>query len=184
MENEQFPIANYQLKNMNTKAILKYGLIYGSLTALSCMLFFVVMYYLNGNPLLFRRPDIGFNIIFIGFAIWNFRRHNGGFLHFYEGFSIGFLTNIIGAILTGLFIYLFIVFIDNQPLLNWIESSKQILIKQKATFAAILNEQNFQSQYKAISEAKPYQIILDELMFKQFGIIAITLWTMILRKLE
>ena len=169
---------------MNNKAILRYSLFYGSLAAISCLIFFISLYFVNGNPLMFKRPDIGFNIIFIWFAIWNFRRHNGGTLHFYEGFSVGFLTNMIAALITGISIYLYLVFIDIQPLSNWIASSKQVLIDQKATFSIILDERNYQAQLESLSNAKPYQVILDELMFKQFAIIAITLLTMILRRLE
>lgn len=87
--------------------IVRKSLIFGSIAGGVCFLFFLVMYFLNPNPLALRRPDLGINIIFIGVAIWYYKRENGGYLHFYEGFSLGFLTNIIAALLTGVLIFYF-----------------------------------------------------------------------------
>lgn len=164
------------------KQLPRYVLIYGSLTALSCLLFFVGLYNISENPLGVRRPDIGFNVIFIFIALAFFRRNNGGFLHFYEGVSVGFLVNLFGSILTGLGIYLFIELFDNQPFTAWTESGIKLLYDQKETFDILLDADNFERQVNSLKNAKSYQLILDELMFKQFCIIPITLLSMALRK--
>ena len=95
---------------MKRQQIFRYSITFGLLAGLGCFLFFVAMYFTKSDPLSLRRPDIGINIILIWAAIWYFKRNNGGYLHFYEGFSIGFLTNIIAALVSGILVYLFIEF--------------------------------------------------------------------------
>lgn len=164
------------------KLILRNSLIFGALAGVSCFLFFLAMYFSFDNPLSLRRPDLGINVIFIFFAIWYYKKQMGGFLHFYEGFSIGFLTNIIGAFISGILIYLFIEFIDLKPFTTWILEGKLLLIKQKDTFGKILNDESFRRQLLSFDNAKPYQLFLDELMFKQLAIIFISLMSMVMRK--
>ncbi len=164
------------------KKILRISLIYGIIAGIVCFLFFLVLYSASDNPLKERRPDVGINILFIFLAIWIYKRRNGTYLHFYEGFSIGFLTNIIAALVCGLSIYAFVKWIDPAPFTAWITQGKQFIIDQKDSLDAFLNEESYNLQLKAFDNAKPYQIIFDDLMFKQFAIIAIMLISMALRK--
>lgn len=167
---------------MKRQRILKYGLSFGSIAGLICIFFFIALYFSDPNPLNIRRPDIGFNIIFIFVAIWYYKRRSGNILHFYEGFSIGFLVNMVAALISGIGIFLFITFYDSTPFQTWIDKGVLFLQNQKESLDAILNEESFNLQVQALKDAKPYQIILDELMFKQLGIIAISLISMALRR--
>lgn len=134
------------------------------------------------NPLQNRRPDIVINILLIFLAIWFYKSRNGGYIHFYEGFTIGFLTNIIAALFTGLAIYCFIKWIDPTPFESWISEGKDFLISRKEELSKFLNEESYKLQLESFDKAKPYQVILDDLMFKQFAIVAIMLISMALRK--
>ncbi len=162
--------------------IIKFGLIFGLITGILCFAFFMVLYAGNDDPLSNRRPDLGINILMIFLAIWLYKQRNGGILHFYEGFSIGFLTNITGALLSGLFIFLFLKFVDPKPFDALISNGIKFLYDQKEAVNKFLSEENFNLQIKSLREAKPYQIILDDLLFKQFAIVAITLISMALRR--
>lgn len=164
------------------KKLPRYTLIYGSFIALACLLFFVGLYILSPNPLGVRRPDIGFNVMFIFIALAFYRRNNGGYLHFYEGVSVGFLVNLFGSIITGIGIYLFVTFYDNTPFISWTQAGIDLLYDQKETFDVLLSPENFERQVESLENAKTYQLILDEVMFKQFSIIPITLISMALRK--
>ncbi|MFC3810191.1 DUF4199 domain-containing protein [Lacihabitans lacunae] len=166
------------------KEIIIYSLIFGSLAGIGCFLFFIGMYNIKFNPLSFTRPSIGINIILIWAAIWYFKRNHGGFIHFYEGFSIGFLTNIIGAFVSGVLVYLFIEFYDYTPFTTWVIEGKALMLKEKETFSKILNDETFRKQMLSFDSLKPYQIILDDLMFKQIAIVPISLLSMALRKLS
>lgn len=167
---------------MKRQRILKYGLTFGTIAGLVCFLFFISLYLSDPNPLNIRRPDIGFNIIFIFVGIWYFKRRNGGILHFYEGFSIGFVINIVAALISGVAIYLFLTFYDMTPFQTWLDEGVRFLESRKDSLDEVLNEESFNLQVQALREAKPYQVIFDELMFKQLGIIAISLISMALRR--
>ncbi|MGR3809898.1 DUF4199 domain-containing protein [Jiulongibacter sp. NS-SX5] len=162
--------------------IIKISVIWGLIAGLVCFLFFLSIYAVDDNPLIKKRPDIGINILFIFLATWIYKKRRKGYLHFYEGFSIGFLTNLIAALFSGLAIYLFLKFYDIQPYLNWNAYSKQFLLEQKEALDTVLNEESFNLQLKSFDEIKPYRVILDDLMFKQFAIVAIMLISMALRK--
>lgn len=167
---------------MKKRQVLTYSLIFGLSAGVLCFLFFLMLYSGNDNPLQSRRPDIVINILLIFLAIWFFRSRNNGTLHFYEGFSIGFLTNIIASLFTGSAIYFFVKFVDPSPFQNWISAGKQFLIDQKTSLDKFLNEESFKLQLESFDNAMPYQIILDDLMFKQFAIVAIMLISMALRR--
>lgn len=164
------------------KLIFRFSLIFGGLAGLSCFLFFLAMYWSNSNPLGMRRPDIGFNIIFILVAIWYFKRYRGGYLHFYEGFSVGFLTNVIGALVSGILIYLFLELVDMRPYTVWLMEGKKLLLSQKETFGKIMSDESFREQLLSFDKTRTWQVILDELMFKQLAIIFISLISMVMRK--
>ncbi len=166
------------------KIILRQSLIFGLLAGFSCFLFFITMYNLKSNPLNFRRADIGINIILIWAAIWYFKRNRGGYLHFYEAFSIGFLTNLFAAIISGILVYVFIEFYDKTPFNVWIFEGKALMLKEKETFSRILNDETFRKQIISFDSLKTYQIITDELMFKQIAIVPISLISMAMRKLN
>jgi Protein of unknown function (DUF4199) len=166
------------------KIIIQQGIKFGILAGIACFLFFLAFYKLKPNPLSYYKLDLGIVVILVWAAIWYFKRFNGGILHFYQAFSIGFLTNIVAALLSGILIYLFIVYVDIQPFTNWIADSKAILLKDKEPFEKIMNEANFKRQLVSLDNSKPYVIILDVLMFKQFAIIPIGLLSMVMRKIN
>ncbi len=169
---------------MKRKQIFRYSITFGLLAGLGCFLFFTAMYFTKPDPLALRRPDIGINIILVWAAIWYFKRNNGGYLHFYEGFSIGFLTNIIAALVSGVLVYLFIEFIDGTPFTQWMANGKALLIKDKEMFQKMLNEKSYRQSLLSFDNQKHSVIIYDDLMFKQVAIIAISLFSMAMRKIQ
>ncbi|HLO43451.1 MAG TPA: DUF4199 domain-containing protein [Leadbetterella sp.] len=169
---------------MKRKQILRYSLVFGFLAGVACFLFFLGMYATKPNPLALRRPDIGINVIMIWASIWYFKRNNGGFLHFYEAFSIGFLTNIIAALLSGLLVFLFIEFIDSKPFIDWMAHGKALLLKDKEMFEKMLNEKSYRQSLLSFDTQNHSVIITDDLIFKQIAIVAISLFGMSMRKLK
>lgn len=163
------------------KQLFKYTLLYGSLAAIACLLFFAGLYFISPNPLGVRRPDIGFNIILIFLAQYFYKKNNAGYLHFYEGVSIGFCVNLFASVVTGIGIFIFVEFIDKMPFTAWIDNGVKLLYDQKATFDVLLSPENFERQVQSLKSARTYQLILDEVMFKTFCIIPITLVSIALR---
>lgn len=169
---------------MKRNQILKYSLFFGSIAGFACFLFFWGLYATKTNPLALRRPDIGINIIMIWAAIWYFKRFNGGYLHFYEAFSIGFLTNIIAALVSGVLVYLFIEYVDAKPFVEWMMHGKALLLKDKELFEKMLNEKSYQQSLLSFDTQKHSVIITDDLIFKQIAIVAISLLGMAMRKIK
>ncbi len=157
-------------------------MIFGGLAGATCLLFFVAMYFTTPNPLSLRRPDLFFNILFVFVGIWYAKKKNGGYIHFYEAFSVGFLSNLFAALVTGTGLYAFVSLIDPSPFNQWIAGGRQFLIDQKEAMSNILSEENFKLQLEAFDKAHPAQLFWDEIIFKQFGIIAVSLISMALRK--
>lgn len=166
-----------------TKETFLHSLKFGVFICICCLAFFAVNYNLKPNPLS-RRGDIGFNIILIWAAVWYYKRNNGGILHFYQAMSIGFVVNISAAIFTGIGLYLFLEYIDIKPFQTWMLESKAKVMQDKAFFENILNKENIDRQIASFDHGKPYQIILDELGFKQLAIIPMSLISMALRKIK
>ncbi|WP_367914991.1 DUF4199 domain-containing protein [Leadbetterella sp. DM7] len=164
--------------------LVKNALIFGTIAGVTCFLFFLVLYGMSDNPLSLRRPDLGINIIFIGSAIWYYKRSNNGYLHFYEGFSIGFLTNILAALITGVLIFLFLQFIDGQPLERWMTESRQMLIADRARSKDLMSEETFQTLLDSFGKKRPSVVIGDELLYKQLAVVAVTLFSMAMRKIK
>ena len=105
-------------------------------------------------------------------------------MHFYEGFSVGFLTNLIAALLSGILIFVFLQFIDIHPFTTWMEESKQMLLNDRERSKDIMSEEMFQTLIKSFDGKSPSMIIFDELIYKQIAIVAITVFSMAMRKIK
>ena len=169
---------------MTKKRIFRTSFIFGGLAGVLCFVFFLIMYLMVDNPLSMRRPDLGLNMIMIGTGIWFFKKESGGYLHFYEGVSVGFLINLFAALLTGILIFLFLHFVDMQPFTTWMAEGKQMLLNDRERSKEIMSEEMFQTMLKSFDNKNLSMIILDELIFKQISIVAITLFTMAMRKIK
>lgn len=164
--------------------ILRFSLIFGGLAAVACVLVGLIQFYgLGKSPFgKYKVPALGVNLIFIFFAVWYYRRYNGGYLSFSSGFSVGFLTNFFGSLLAGLLFFLFVL-TDNRPLVLWqqenMTNAKKIYNdekdpKRKEEYKTLIENANL--------EIKPSYVFFDEVVKKQYVIIGIALVAMILRR--
>jgi hypothetical protein len=170
--------------------IVRYALIYGSLAALICITVALIQFYgLHKSPFgRYKLPAFGINIIFIIVATWVYRANNGGVLSFTEGFSIGFLTNIFAAIITGIAFFIFVQFIDkpfghNEAILLWVKENIAGIEKIKAIHIQNFGLKEYESllnQAKEIPTAS--YVLIDEIVKKQICIIGITVISIIFRR--
>ncbi|CAH0995262.1 hypothetical protein EMA8858_01382 [Emticicia aquatica] len=170
--------------------ILKYSLIYGALAACICIIVALIQYYgLHKSPFgRYKVPAFGINIIFIIVATWTYRANNLGILTFTEGFSIGFMTNLIAAFITGLVFFLFIQLIDapygqNQSILLWVQENIKGIERIKDTHIkdfGIIEYNILLKQAQEIPSAS--YVFVDEIVKKQLCIVAITIISIIFRR--
>lgn len=170
--------------------ILKNALIYGSIAAAICFFVAMLQYYgLHKSPFgRYKAPAFGINIIFIVVSVWTYRANNGGVLSFTEGFSVGFMTNLFAAFLTGLFFFIFVQFIDtrwgnNQSIMLWVYENISGIEKIREAHIKNFGETEYNDLLKQAKEIPSAgYVFLDELGKKQLCIIAVTVISIIFRR--
>lgn len=170
--------------------ILRYALIYGSLAALICITVALIQYYgLEKSPFgRYKLPAFGINIIFVIVATWVYRANNLGILSFTEGFSVGFMTNLVAAVITGLVFFIFVQFIDkpfgnNQAIMLWVNENIKGIEKIKDTHIRDFGIKEYEVLLKQAQEIpSAAYVFLDEIVKKQLCIVGITIVSVIFRR--
>ncbi|MEX2513380.1 MAG: DUF4199 domain-containing protein [Cyclobacteriaceae bacterium] len=144
-------------------AAYPFGLAGGGL----CVVAFLLMNFLGAEP-------IGMNLVFgyiimplfVFVGIKNFRdRYNGGNLHFSQGMTIGFFVYSIIALVSAVFIYLYLQFDTSifeafrQSNLNLMEENQAILVEQ-------LNQKAYEDTYQSIGKMNIMDVAMNDLLRK------------------
>ena len=164
--------------------IVKFSLIFGLLAGVLYFAFFLMMYAFIDNPLYDKASPLGLQMIIVLFAIWYFKRKQNTYLHFYEGFSIGVLSNFLAALISGVLIWAFLQFIDIRPFDTWISESVNFLMKDRADKKDLMSDETFQNMITSIQNSKPSTLILDRIIASFWLVFPIGLFTMVLRKIR
>lgn len=100
MENQQVTVSN---------AGLRYGIIVG----LICVIYSFIL-YLTDNSMNRWLSSISYIVILVGMvmAFKYFKEHNNGFMSYGQGLGIGSLMSLIAGLLTSIFMYIYVKFID------------------------------------------------------------------------
>lgn len=171
---------------MQKSQVLKTAIYFGLLIGAACIFFFLVLNALGFTPLGNKKlPDIGINLILTAGAFWYFKSKNRGYIHTWEGISIGYLSNIIGVLITASFIFLYLNFIDHALLQKYISEMIAMLQKSKEQHITTFGEQSFNSLVVNIKKTTNFDIFLDEITKKSIlMIIPIFILAAIFRKIE
>ncbi len=141
---------------------LKYGLI-GSIIAIASFLGF---YYLRENPLLSSKLlDVVIILIFLIFSMKEFKDvYNNREFHFWQGMSIGMINYLTIALLSGLFVWIMVKFIDPQLLKSYIQERVQLIETNKNTIQNTFNEKTFQAALEGVRNTSPFDLALDDFL--------------------
>jgi len=162
---------------------LRYAIIglflYGSL--------FLILYFLDHNPLVTGRPwDFGFILmpVMILFSIKDFRtNYNQGELRFWQGMTCGFVTYFGMALGAALFIYLFLTIADPAVLDGYIQDRVQLLQGSREQFIERLGEPLYHQQVEKMKNTSALVVALDDFWKKlAIGLFLTILIAAILRK--
>ena len=167
--------------------LMKWSLLFGALTGVLCFGYFLALYALDISPLgNHRTPDFGINIIMMVAAVWYYRKKVGhGLLHLWEGLTICYVVNTIGAILTGWLIYFFIRYIDPSVFTRYIAEMQHLVTSTKGMLVKQLGQGQYQTMLKGISEIRPDDLITDELTKKTaLAVLPVLIICLIFRKQE
>ena len=91
------------------------------------------LYFIGAMPLGNKRAlDFGIYLIMLISACWYYRKTVGyGYMHFWEGLTIGYVVNSVGAFVSGWLVYLSITWIDPSVFTGYLADMKQLLMQGK-----------------------------------------------------
>lgn len=167
------------------KPLLRIPLLFGVLTGLLTFGYFLGLYALGITPLgNIRTPDFGIHIITICYACWYYRKNIGlGWMHLWEGLTIGYVINMTAAFLTGWLIYFFVVYYDPGVFTAYLDDMQELLSSRKSQLVEQIGEAEFQNLLAKVRENTPSTLITDEISKKfMIGIIPILLISMFFRR--
>ncbi len=154
------------LRNPLIAVPLKYGLAGGVLS----IFMFLVLYFIDKNPLIvYRGFDFSFLLIpiFIAFSIKEYRdRWNDRSLRFGEGMTVGFLNYLMIAILSAGFVWIFLSVIDPDLLRGYIADRSSLLSNMKGQMVEQLGEDVYQQTLAQVQQTTAYIIALDDFLKK------------------
>lgn len=169
---------------MKIPDLLRVPVVFGVAAGGLCFAFFVALHLLGIVPVETKRfLDFGFYIIMMAGCCWYYRKKIGnGYLHLWQGISIGYLIVIVGSLLTGFLVYVFYSFNDGAFAL-YLDATRDLLLSQKTEYAKRLGEVEFQRDVLSVATIKPSGLIFNELKNKFFlAIIPILVISLLFRK--
>jgi len=160
----------------------KYGLAGGIIS----VLLFLVLQWTGENPLI-KGSLFGFFFIpiFVFFAVKEFKKYyGGGFLHFWQGMSIGFFTYMLLAIISALFVWIYLEVINPQLLQDYITNRVELMAGSRANLIERLGQQTYDNSLASVRGATPWDLALDDFLRKVFaGFFITTIIAVVMRQL-
>ena len=169
------------MKNSILRVGLKYGIVSGGLAV---VLFFVVMLF-DENPLIVNKWFDYFLIaVFVYFSVREFRLYEqGGFLQFWQGISVGFVTYATSALLfaVAIGIYLFTL---GQPWVDDFVADRTAMVEEnRENFVQELGEATYRQVRQEVAATTTLDILLDDFFRKLMAGLFVTLIVaMVLRR--
>ncbi len=152
------------LKNSLVAVPLKYG---ASGAALS-ILMFIITYWMGRNPLIdLKFFDFLILPIFLFFSMKDYKDYrNNGILHFWQGMTVGVLTYVNLALLSGIFIILFLDFFDHQLVDLYITDRLEIIDLKKDEMISHMGEGTYNQSREDIENTSSAILALDDFLKK------------------
>lgn len=158
--------------------------------AILCALFLIALFFVSlnfgSNPLLDIRHfifDIAVFFLFIFFAGKEYKDfRNDGYLHFWEGISIGFIVFVPSVLIFSLTLY---VIFESYPVLidGYKEGAKAFLEMKKEIFLQEFSQEQLEEQIQSIDEVTSLQLVISTFGKKLFaGFLITPVVSIILRK--
>jgi len=169
------------LKNPYLVVPFKYGLVGGML---AIMLFFILILF-GENPLVSGSLFAFFFIpIFVFFAVKEFKKdYNAGYLHFWQGMSIGFVTYMVLALVSAGFLLFYLELINPQLLQDYILDRVALMEGSKQNLVERLGEDTYSNSLLSVQNATAFDLALDDFLRKIFaGFFITTIIAVVMRQ--
>lgn len=146
------------------KTILTFGAISGALTLVYCYILHTIgQIPLDGK----KAPSIMLSVICMVLAVKTYRSHNtDATLNFWEGFAVANLTNILGAIISAMGLYIWLSNAGESILNTYITQTINMLQTNavKIGYVKELGIASFNEVIKAFRILSPKDIAVDEII--------------------
>ncbi len=167
--------------------LLKIPLLFGLATGLAVFVFFLAMHSLGVSALFVNEKypfDFGIHLILMVAAVWYYRRRvGGGLLHMWEGLTICYLINSVGALVAGWLIYAFVTWIDPTEFTRYLADLQQFQVSDKANYVKTFGEAAYKAQLEKTAQTTPGVLPLSMLGKKTLlGILPILIISLLFRK--
>lgn len=159
----------------------KYGMVGGILS----IILFLVLYWAGINPLI---KGIFFSFffipIFIFFSVKEFKKYyNAGFLHFWQGMSIGFITYMIIALVSATFIWIYLDSINTELLREYITDRVGLMDSSRENLVEQLGKDSFEQALSAVKLTTALDMALDDFIRKvAIGFFITTVISVVMRQ--
>lgn len=173
------------MKNLNP--IYTISIKYGSIASILSIILFLILYYSGQNPLLIP-AFLDFRIllfpIFLVFGIRDYKENNNnGFLHFWQGFSIGLLVVLIIAFIMSVFIVIFGVWIEPDFVQKYIQTSIEQINLAKEKISTAIGEEKLTKVLEILPSTTLFDLALDYFLKSlPYGLFLTIIISLILRK--
>lgn len=156
---------------MQNPPILKTALNYGALSGLVSFIVFMVLYWMNLNPL---GPASWLGawvpILFIILATRHYRNYeNGGYLFYWTGFRIGFLTACSAAFVFGALSWFFVSYVDGEILDRFKQESLEAMELTEGMMKSIVGESAFEQSVQSITNMEMIEVTTSDIFNKMLG---------------
>ncbi|MCZ6521699.1 MAG: DUF4199 domain-containing protein [Bacteroidetes bacterium] len=175
------PVILNSTKNTLLQVSIKFGLI----GVLLSIILFMALYFVDRNPLINSKFfDFIVIPIMIFFAIKEYRDYeNQGKLWFWQGMSIGFINYMTIGIFSALFVGTFIVWIDGQVLMGFINNRVDYLMTHKVEILKEMNEDRFIETIENVKKISTMDVLWDQILRKMIiGLFLTIILSVFLRK--
>ena len=167
--------------------LLKIPLLFGLATGLAAFLLFLGMHALGISALFVNEKyplDYGIFLILMVTAVWYYRRKVGnGMLHMWEGLTICYIINTVGALVAGWLIYAFVTYVDPTEFTRYIADLQQFQMSDKANYIKTFGEEAYKVQLAKTANTTPDVLPLSMLGKKTLlGILPILIISLVFRK--
>ncbi|AHM62544.1 hypothetical protein D770_21475 [Flammeovirgaceae bacterium 311] len=178
-------MADTKEKGRKSYPWLSTGLKYGITGGVLAIVFFLVMWLLKENPLgMLRLFDFVILPVFIFFTLKEFRDYRqGGKLTYSQGMTVSFVCYTSLALISALFIFIFLTYADTGLLLRHQQENLAVLTDDSQRWIDELGQQTYDKAIEEVKRTSALDLALDDLIKKIFiGLFLTGIITLFLKK--
>jgi hypothetical protein len=148
--------------------ILRAGLRYGLVGGLIAVGIFLLLFALDGDPIgTARFFDFILLPLFIFFAIKELRDYRQrGYMAYWQGMTVGFLTYLLIALLSALFLYFFLQFASQETFLGYQQENIKLLTDDPQKWISEIGEGSYRKAVRNMEQLSIVEVAFDDFLKK------------------